>query len=49
MRLEHRTPDHVYDLGTISVTGTIASEAAASFDDLRTDPELSEARAAGRP
>ena len=32
VRLEHRTPDHVYDLGTISVTGSIEGEAAASFD-----------------
>ena len=40
VRLEHRTPDHVYDLGTISVTGSIDGEAAASFDVLRTDAEL---------
>ena len=44
VRLEHHTPDHVYDLGTISVTGSIDGEAAASFDHLRTDPELSAAR-----
>ena len=44
VRLEHHTPDHVYDLGTISVTGSIDGEAAASFDLLRTDPELTAAR-----
>ena len=30
--LEHRTPDHVYDLGTISVSGTPKGNAAAYFD-----------------
>jgi FtsP/CotA-like multicopper oxidase with cupredoxin domain len=39
-RLEHRTPDHVYDLGRISVEGTADSVAAKSFETLRTDPEL---------
>jgi FtsP/CotA-like multicopper oxidase with cupredoxin domain len=43
-RLEHRTPDRIYDLGTISVSGTAAGIAAASFDVLRTDPELSALR-----
>lgn len=45
VQLEHRTPDHVYDLGTISVTGTADGRAAASFDTLRTDPQLSATRA----
>ena len=44
VRLEHHTPDRVYDLGAISVTGSIDGEAAASFELLRTDPELSAAR-----
>jgi len=44
VRLEHHTPDRVYDLGTISVTGSFDGEAAASFDVLRRDAELSAAR-----
>jgi FtsP/CotA-like multicopper oxidase with cupredoxin domain len=39
-RLEHRTPDHTYDLGAFSVQGTAAGAAARSFEVLRTDPEL---------
>jgi FtsP/CotA-like multicopper oxidase with cupredoxin domain len=41
VRLEHRTPDRVYDLGGFAVTaeGT-AGTAAASFPQLRSDPEL---------
>jgi FtsP/CotA-like multicopper oxidase with cupredoxin domain len=39
-RLEHRTPNHTYDLGTISVSGQSPGVAATSFDTLRTDPEL---------
>jgi FtsP/CotA-like multicopper oxidase with cupredoxin domain len=42
--LEHHTPDRVYDLGKISVTGNHDGTAAASFDVLRTDEELSAAR-----
>jgi FtsP/CotA-like multicopper oxidase with cupredoxin domain len=39
--LEHRTPDRVYDLGSFSVTPAEGGgTAAASFDVLRTDPEL---------
>ena len=39
VRLEHRTPDHVYDLGTISVTGAArSSDAAASFDSCAQTP-----------
>src|SRR3954454_8962054 len=44
VRLEHRTPDHVYDLGAISVSGVVEGNAAASFDELRRDPELAAAR-----
>jgi FtsP/CotA-like multicopper oxidase with cupredoxin domain len=40
VRLEHRTPDHVYDLGGFSVTGAAAVGTAKSFELLRTDPEL---------
>jgi FtsP/CotA-like multicopper oxidase with cupredoxin domain len=38
--LEHRTPDHTYDLGAFTVTQGAASHAAGSFEILRTDPEL---------
>ena len=44
VRVEHRTSDHVYDLGAFSVSGTSKGNAAASFDDLRADPELSAVR-----
>jgi FtsP/CotA-like multicopper oxidase with cupredoxin domain len=40
VKLEHRTPDHVYDLGGFTVATAHAGEAAASFEVLRTDPEL---------
>jgi FtsP/CotA-like multicopper oxidase with cupredoxin domain/ssDNA-binding Zn-finger/Zn-ribbon topoisomerase 1 len=40
VRLEHRTPDHVYNLGAFWVAGSAAGDAARSFDMLRTDPEL---------
>src|SRR5919199_1368758 len=47
-RLEHRTPDHVYDLGAFAVTDTrtAAGAAARSFDMLRTDPQLTAERQA---
>jgi FtsP/CotA-like multicopper oxidase with cupredoxin domain len=48
-RLEHRTPDHTYGLGSFSVAGTAAggpTDAAASFEVLRTDPELAAEREA---
>jgi FtsP/CotA-like multicopper oxidase with cupredoxin domain len=38
--LEHRTPDHTYDLGTFTVTDGAAGAAAGSFEVLRADPEL---------
>jgi hypothetical protein len=41
--LEHRTPEHTYDLGAFSVVGDAAG-AAASFEELRTDPELTAER-----
>jgi FtsP/CotA-like multicopper oxidase with cupredoxin domain len=40
VRLEHRTPDHVYDLGAFSVVGTSTGSAKTSFDALRVDPRL---------
>jgi FtsP/CotA-like multicopper oxidase with cupredoxin domain len=43
-RLEHRTPNHIYELGTISVGGTSQGAAAASFETLRADPALSAVR-----
>jgi FtsP/CotA-like multicopper oxidase with cupredoxin domain len=44
VRLEHRTPDHVYELGSFSVAGKAAGDAAASFERLRSDPELTAER-----
>ena len=42
--LEHRSPDHVYELGRFDVAGTVG-EAARTFDAaLRTDPELTAVR-----
>ncbi len=38
--LEHRTPDHVYDLGAFTVTEGTVGAAAGTFEALRTDPEL---------
>src|SRR6266513_1540732 len=38
--LEHRTPDHTYDLGAFTVTDGVAGAAAGAFEELRTDPEL---------
>ena len=42
--LENRTPDRTYELGHITVEGEAAGEAAAAFDELRVDPELSAER-----
>jgi FtsP/CotA-like multicopper oxidase with cupredoxin domain len=42
--LEHRTPDHTYDLGSFSVAGNGSANTAGSFEVLRTDPELSTER-----
>jgi FtsP/CotA-like multicopper oxidase with cupredoxin domain len=39
-RLEHRTPDHVYDLGAFAVERNSTATAAASFEALRVDPQL---------
>ena len=48
VHLEHRTPDHVYDLGVFSVAGAAsgdaAGDAAGSFEVLRTDPEFTAER-----
>jgi FtsP/CotA-like multicopper oxidase with cupredoxin domain len=38
--LEHRTPDHTYDLGAFTVTEGAPTNATRSFEVLRTDPEL---------
>ncbi len=40
VHLEHRTPDHIYDLGAFSIVGVAKGDAAASFEVLRSDPEL---------
>jgi FtsP/CotA-like multicopper oxidase with cupredoxin domain len=40
VRLEHRTPDHVYDLGALSVAGNATAAALGSFEALRVDPAL---------
>ena len=40
VRLQHRTPDHAYDLGAFVVEGDSAIAAAASFESLRVDPHL---------
>jgi FtsP/CotA-like multicopper oxidase with cupredoxin domain len=42
--LEHRTPEHTYDLGAFSVAGDATGDAASSFEELRTDPELTAER-----
>ena len=39
-RLEHRTPDHVYDLGAFAVEANSTGAAEASFEALRVDPQL---------
>ena len=40
VRLEHHTPDQVYDLGAFSVAGHSTGAAGGSFDLLRVDPQL---------
>jgi FtsP/CotA-like multicopper oxidase with cupredoxin domain len=40
VRLEHRTPDQVYNLGAFSVAGNAAGSAGESFDVLRVDAQL---------
>jgi FtsP/CotA-like multicopper oxidase with cupredoxin domain len=40
VRLEHRTPDHIYDLGAFSVAGQPTTDAVGSFEALRIDPQL---------
>ena len=46
VRLEHRTPGHVYDLGGFSVEGAEGNATAATFEELRVDPELTSERRA---
>ena len=40
VRLEHRTPDHVYTLGAFWVAGAAVGGTAHAYEELRTDPEL---------
>jgi FtsP/CotA-like multicopper oxidase with cupredoxin domain len=40
VRLEHRTPDRVYDLGAFAVEGNATAAAIATFETLRVDSEL---------
>jgi len=40
VRLEHRTPDRTYDLGTFVVAGHSTGAAGTTFDALRVDPAL---------
>jgi FtsP/CotA-like multicopper oxidase with cupredoxin domain len=40
VQLEHRTPDHTYQLGAFSVTEGAGGDSAGAFEQLRTDPEL---------
>jgi len=42
--LENRTPDRTYELGRFTVSGRVESEAAAVYEQLRTDPELTAER-----
>ena len=43
--LEHRTPDHTYDLGAFKVRDASSSNgSAAAFEELRVDPELAAIR-----
>jgi FtsP/CotA-like multicopper oxidase with cupredoxin domain len=44
VHLEHRSPEHTYDLGAFSIAGAAIGDAAASFGELRTDPELTTER-----
>jgi FtsP/CotA-like multicopper oxidase with cupredoxin domain len=44
VHLEHRTPDHTYDLGVFSVEGTATGDTLGSFGELRTDSELTTER-----
>src|SRR4029077_10105546 len=40
VRLEHRTPDHVYDLGGFTVTDGAPRGAGRAFRELSTEPQL---------
>ena len=45
VRLEHRTPDRVYDLATVDVTGdAVEAPPGQRFDDLRTNADLAAER-----
>ena len=44
VRLEHRTPDRIYDLGAFSVSPAGTARASQSFNKLRTDSALTAER-----
>jgi FtsP/CotA-like multicopper oxidase with cupredoxin domain len=44
VRLEHHTPDQVYDLGAFRIAGDSTGAAGTSFDRLRVDPQLTAER-----
>jgi FtsP/CotA-like multicopper oxidase with cupredoxin domain len=48
-KLEHRTPENVYTLGSFAVKGWATGDSAKSFEPLRVDPELSREREAIEP
>ena len=49
VKLEHRTPEHTYDLGGFTVTGDRLGGAASTFETLRVDPELTAVHQAIEP
>ena len=49
VHLEHRTPDHTYDLGVFTVAGDRVMGAANSFDELRVDSEPTAAHQSIQP
>jgi FtsP/CotA-like multicopper oxidase with cupredoxin domain len=49
VKLEHRTPEHTYDLGGFTVIGDRLEGAASTFETLRVDPELTAVHQAIEP
>ena len=49
VKLEHRTPEHTYDLGGFTVTGDRVEGAASTFETLRVDPDLTAVHQAIEP
>ena len=47
--LEHRTPEHTYDLGGFTVAGDRVEGAASTFETLRVDPDLTAVHQALEP